>query len=61
MDEVYAYSELTDTWYQVDDCDEAAPGGKIVAKGKTEVDQEGVPEEWQRRLSTTATRSRRMI
>jgi hypothetical protein len=54
MDEVYAYSELTDTWYRVDDYEEAGPDGKIVANGKTEVDQEDVPEHWQKAIKNNA-------
>lgn len=46
MDEVYAHSELTDTWYRVTDYEEAGPGGKIVAKSKEEVDREDVPDHW---------------
>jgi len=53
-DEIYAYSEVTDTWYKVHDYKEAGPGGKIVANGKTEVDQEEVPEEWQKAIRNNA-------
>jgi len=32
LDEHYAYSTVTDTWYLVHDYEEAGPNGKIVAK-----------------------------
>lgn len=50
MDEVYARSPMTDTWYRVTDYEEAGPGGKIVAKSKEEVEREEVPEEWQKAI-----------
>jgi len=54
MDEAYAYSELTDTWYRVHDYEEVGPNGKIVANGKTEVDVEDVPERWQKAIRNNA-------
>jgi len=54
MEEVYAYSELTDTWYRVHDYEEVGPNGKIVANGKTEVNQEDVPEHWQKAIRNNA-------
>lgn len=43
-DDHYAYSKLTDTWYQVHDY-EHVDGNKIVAKSKTEVPRAEVPDD----------------
>jgi hypothetical protein len=46
-DHRYGYSTLTDTWYRVDDWEVLNPEkGQIVAKSKTEVAREDVPQHW---------------
>jgi hypothetical protein len=50
MDEVYARSPMTDTWYRVTEYEERGENGQIVAKQKEEVDREDVPEEWQKAI-----------
>lgn len=54
MKGLYAYSEMTDTWYRVDDYEEAGPDGKIVANGKTPVDESEVPERWKKAIKNNA-------
>jgi len=47
LDHRYAYSQLTDTWYRVDDWEvHNEEKGQIVAKSKTEVKREDVPQHW---------------
>jgi len=43
----YAYSRLTDTWYRVDQWEwRNKAKGQIIAKSKTEVNRDDVPEKW---------------
>lgn len=41
----YGYSEMTDTWYRVDDWEDLGDG-EILATSKEEVPKEEVPQEW---------------
>jgi len=43
----YAYSRLTDTWYEVDEWEwHDKENDQLIAKSKTEVDRENVPQKW---------------
>jgi len=45
--ERYAYSRLTDTWYRVDEWEwRNKPKGQMIAKLKTEVNRDDVPQKW---------------
>jgi len=44
-EERYGYSRMTGTWYLLHDWEDKGDG-KVVAKGKTEVDREDVPQKW---------------
>jgi len=41
----YGYSKATGTWYRLHDWEEVGDG-KVIAKGKTEVDRKDVPQKW---------------
>lgn len=45
MTERYGFSKVTGTWYLLHDWEDKGDG-KVVAKGKTEVDREEVPQEF---------------
>jgi len=53
-DPIYAKSELTDSWYRVWEY-ERKDGENIIAKSKTEVSKEEVPDQWVDRIENNDT------